>query len=99
MVWVSRPEALRCLEEALGATQYYSFPEEQRIHIRSTNGLERLHGEVKRRIRSIGAFPDRDSALRLINPVALQTTRIWSDRRYLDMSLLKKEATATLVAV
>ena len=90
------PEALRCLEDGFGAaTQYYSFPEEHRIRIRSTNGLERLHGEVKLRIRSIGAFPDRDSALRLITAVALQTTRIWSDRRYLDMSLLKKEATAT----
>ncbi|MBL0696827.1 transposase, partial [Comamonas sp. JC664] len=33
--------------------------------MRSTNGLERLHGEVKRRIRSVGAFPDRASALRL----------------------------------
>jgi transposase-like protein len=84
------PEALRCLEGGFAtATQYYSFPEEHWIRIRSTNGLERLHGEVKRRIRSIGAFPDRDSALRLITAVALQTTRIWSDRRYLDMSLLK----------
>jgi putative transposase len=92
------PEALRCLEAGFAdATQYYSFPEEHRTRIRSTNGLERLHGEVKRRIRSIGAFPDRESALRLITAVALQTTRIWSDRRYLDMSLLKKEATATEV--
>jgi len=92
------PEALRCLEEGFGAaTQYFSFPEEHRIRIRSTNGLERLHGEVKRRIRSIGAFPDRDSALRLITAVALQTTRIWSDRRYLDMSLLKS-VTATEAA-
>jgi hypothetical protein len=31
---------------------------------------------------------------RIITAVALQTTRIWGDRRYLDMSLLKKEATA-----
>ncbi len=62
------------------------MPAERRI--RSTNGLERLHGEVKRRTRAVGAFPDRASALRLITAVALQTTRIWSDRRYLDMSLL-----------
>ncbi len=74
------------------ATQYFAFPEEHWIRSRSTNGLERLHGEVKRRIRSIGAFPDRDSALRLITAVALQTTRIWADRRYPDMSLLKKTA-------
>ena len=85
------PEALRCLEAGFtAATQFFAFPEEHWIRIRSTNGLERLHGEVKRRIRSIGAFPDRDSALRLITAVALQATRIWADRRYLDMSLLKE---------
>jgi len=83
------PEALRCLEEGFpAATQYFAFPKEHWIRIRSTNGLERLHGEIKRRIRSIGAFPDRDSALRLITAVALETTRIWEDRRYLDMSRL-----------
>ncbi len=59
------------------------------MRIRSTNGLERLHGEIKRRTRSVGAFPDRQSALRLVTAVALETTQVWSDRRYLDMSLLK----------
>jgi transposase-like protein len=87
------PEALRGLEGGFAAaTQYYSFPAEHWIRIRSTNGLERLHGEVKRRIRSVG-LPDRDSALLLITAVALQTTRIWGDRRYLDMSLLEKTTT------
>jgi transposase-like protein len=81
------PEALRCLEDGFAAaTQYFAFPKEHWVRIRSTNGLERLHGEIKRRIRSVGAFPDRESALRLITAVALETTRIWADRRYLDMS-------------
>jgi putative transposase len=93
------PEALRCLEGGFAAaTQYYAFPAEHWIRIRSTNGLERLHGEIKRRIRSVGAFPDRDSALRLITAVALQTTRIWADRRYLDMSLLKSPAPSNAAA-
>jgi len=84
------PEALHCLQDGFAAaTQYFAFPKEHWIRIRSTNGLERLHGEIKRRIRSVGAFPDRDSALRLITAVALETTRVWSDRRYLDMSSLK----------
>jgi transposase-like protein len=86
------PEALRCLEEGfIAATQFYAFPREHWARIRSTNGLERLHGEVKRRTRSIGAFPDRDSALRLVTAVALETAHAWADRRYLDMSLLKTE--------
>ena len=81
------PEAATCLDKSFSlATAYYTFPEKHWRRIRSTNGLERLHGEVKRRIRSVGAFPDRASALRLITAVALQVTAIWSERRYLDMN-------------
>lgn len=82
-------EAVECLERGFAdATAYYAFPEAHWTRIRTTNGLERLHGELKRRTRAIGAFPDRASALRLITAVALQVTSIWSDRLYLDMSLL-----------
>jgi len=66
--------------------------------IRSTNRLERLHGEVKRRTRSIGAFPDRDSTLRLVTAVALETAHVWADRRYLDISLLKPEQPKVVAA-
>jgi putative transposase len=84
------PEAMACLEEGFAAaTQFFAFPKAHWKRLRSTNGLERLHGEVKRRIRSIGAFPDRASALRLITAVALEVTRVWDARIYLDMSLLK----------
>lgn len=83
------PEAMECLTEGFAAaTQFFAFPKAHWKRLRSTNGLERLHGEVKRRIRSVGAFPDRASALRLITAVALQVTGIWDDRRYLDMSSL-----------
>lgn len=83
------PEAVACLERGFAdATTYFAFPEKHWMRIRATNGLERLHGEIKRRTRAVGAFPDRASALRLITAVALQTTSIWRDRSYLDMSLL-----------
>ena len=83
------PEAVECLERGFDdATTYFAFPEAHHVRIRTTNGLERLHGEIKRRTRAIGAFPDRASALRLITAVALQVTSIWSDRIYLDVSLL-----------
>lgn len=85
------PEALECLTRGFAAgTHYFAFPKAHWIRIRSTNGLERLHGEIKRRTRSAGAFPDRASALRLVTAVALNATAIWADRRYLDMSLLKR---------
>ncbi len=87
------PEAAVCLAGGFAAaTQHYAFPQEHWKRIRSTNGIERLNTEIKRRIKSIGAFPDRASALRLVTAVCLQTTEIWSDRRYLDMSLLNHTA-------
>lgn len=89
------PEAVACLDRGFAdATTYFAFPQAHWMRIRSTNGLERLHGEIKRRTRAIGAFPDRASALRLITAVALQVTTIWSDRLYLDMSLLAEHHAA-----
>lgn len=83
------PEAVEVLERGFGAaTQFYAFPEPHWTRLRTTNGLERLHGEIKRRIKAAGAFPDRASALRLVTAVAIRTTTIWGDRRYLDLSLL-----------
>jgi transposase-like protein len=83
------PEAVECLDAGFkDATVFYDFPEPHWTRIRTTNGLERLHGEIKRRIRAVGSFPDRASALRLITAVALRVTGIWADRRYLDVSLL-----------
>lgn len=87
------PEAVECLSKGFpAASQYFAFPKAHWIRLRSTNGLERLHGEIKRRIRAVGAFPDRGSALRLIVAVAQNATSVWSARRYLDMSLLADEA-------
>jgi putative transposase len=86
---------MACLEEGFAAaTQFFAFPKSHWRRIRSTNGLERLHGEIKRRIGSVGAFPDRASALRLITAVALHLTAIWSDRRYLDMNQESTKAKA-----
>src|SRR5262249_40326141 len=88
------PEAVACLEGRFSAaTQFYAFPKAHWLRIRSTNGLERLNGEIKRRIRSAGAFPDRHSALRLVTAVALRVTTGWTARRYLEMSLLAEPDT------
>jgi transposase-like protein len=85
------PEAMACLQGGFAAaTVFYTFPPAHWTKIRTTNGLERLHGEIKRRIRAVGAFPDRASALRLITAVALKVAAIWGDRRYVDVSWLAK---------
>ena len=68
---------------------FYQFPRAHWARIRTTNSLERLHREIKRRTKAVGAFPDRASALRLITAVALQAAAIWGDRRYIDVSLFE----------
>ena len=86
------PEAMACLAAGFSAaTTFYQFPKAHWRRIRTTNSLERLHREIKRRTKAVGAFPDRASALRLITAVALHATAIWGDRRYLDVSLLEKQ--------
>ena len=89
------PEAVACLDAGFAAaTTYFAFPRAHWRRLRTTNSVERLHGEIKRRTRSVGAFPDRASALRLITAVAIEVTAIWGDRQYLDLALLKSAAQA-----
>ena len=61
-----------------------------------------LHVDAVRReatdYPSVGAFPDRGSALRLVTAIALNVTSIWTDRRYLDMSLLRPKEVAVAKA-
>lgn len=84
------PEAVECLESGFdAATQFFAFPQSHWTRIRSTNTLERLNAEIKRRINKVGAFPDRQSALRLIAAVALETSEAWNYRPYLNIKELK----------
>lgn len=64
--------ALAILDEGFEDTiQYMNFPEKIRIHIRSTNSLERLNQEVRRRERVIRIFPNSQSAYRLVGAVLM----------------------------
>ncbi len=72
------------LEEALTCL---AFPAEHRVRIRTTNGLERLNQELKRRTRVVRIFPSRASLLRLVTALAMEQSDEWvSGRRYLDMT-------------
>jgi len=61
----------------------YSLPEQHQRKMRSTNMLERYNQELKRRTRVIRIFPDRESCLRLVTALAMETSEDWMVRRYL----------------
>lgn len=73
------------IEETL---TFYALPPEHRKKMRSTNMLERLNEELKRRTRVVRIFPNIQSCLRLIRALAVETHEQWMSRQYLDMSLL-----------
>ena len=76
--------------DILDALTFMDFPVEHRKRIRTTNLLERLNGEIKRRTRVIRIFPNNKSAERLICAVAMEQNEEWlSGRKYLDMDCLK----------
>lgn len=75
------------LEEALTCL---SFPTEHRRRIRTTNGVERLNQELKRRTRVVRIFPNRASLLRLVTALVIEQSDEWvSGRCYLDMTAEK----------
>jgi putative transposase len=66
-----------------------AFPEGHRRRIRTTNGLERLNQEIKRRTRVVRIFPNRQACLRLVTALAVEQSEEWlTGRRYLDMEEL-----------
>jgi putative transposase len=66
------------------------FPESHRRRIRTTNGLERLNQEIKRRTTVVRIFPNREACLRLVTALAMEQSEEWvTGRRYLDVEELK----------
>lgn len=55
----------------------FEFPEAHRRLIRTTNGLERLNKEIKRRTRVVGIFPNEAACLRLVTALAMECSDEW----------------------
>lgn len=84
------PEFAKWLEENIeeGLT-VYQFPKEHWKKIRTSNGIERVNREIKRRTRVAVLFPNKESALRLVTGVIIEIHEEWvTGRQYLDMSPL-----------
>jgi putative transposase len=70
---------------------YMGFPAEHWTRIYSTNPLERLNREVKRRTDVVGIFPDLDAVLRLVGSVLIETNDEWqAGRRYFSLDSMRK---------
>jgi transposase-like protein len=67
---------------------YRTFPREHWRRIRTTNGLERINKELKRRTRVVGAFPNDESLMRLGVSLLIDINEEWiTTKKYLSMDL------------
>ena len=68
----------------------FHFPQQHRKRIRTTNLLERLNREIKRRADVVQIFPNQEACERLIGALCMEWSEEWiTGRRYLDMTYLK----------
>ena len=93
-VWRSRfPELVEWMEDTLGdALAVFALPEAHRKRMRTNNGLERFHEEMRRRTRVVRIFPNRASCLRLCSALAMEQSEEWiTGHHYLDMEALEED--------
>ncbi|MGH6914440.1 MAG: IS256 family transposase, partial [Geminicoccales bacterium] len=91
------PKLCGWVEEHIEETlTFYRLPRQHHKHLKSTNLLERLNEEIKRRTHVVRIFPNAASCLRLVRALAVEMHENWLEaHRYLNMDDLrehKKEA-------
>lgn len=87
------PKLVDWVESNIGETlTFYRLPRPHHKHMKSTNMLERLNEEIKRRTLVVRIFPNAESCLRLIRALCVEKHETWlEDHRYLNMSLLAEQ--------
>jgi putative transposase len=66
---------------------YMSFPKDHRVKIHSTNPIERVNGEIKRRTEVVGIFPNEAAIVRLAGAILLEQNDEWAVQRARYMTL------------
>jgi putative transposase len=66
---------------------YMSFPPTHRPKLHSTNPLERVNGEIKRRTEGVGIFPNEAAITRLVGAILLEQNDEWAVQRARYMTL------------
>ena len=70
---------------------YMAFPMRHRAKLRSTNPLERLNKEIKRRVDVVGIFPNEDSITRLVGAVLFEQNDEWqTQNRYMMVEAFER---------
>ena len=86
------PKLTGWVEESIDETlTFYRLPRQHHKHLKSTNMLERLNEEIKRRTHVVRIFPNGESCLRLVRALAVETHENWLEQhRYLNMDDLRE---------
>ena len=70
---------------------FFRLPRQHHRHLKSTNMLERLNEEIRRRTYVVRIFPNAESCLRLVRALAVETNENWMEaNRYLNMDDLRE---------